>query len=137
MQRFLSGRLSKSALICSTAIGLSLTTGIGAASAQASTQPAAQPTSEVVVTGTRIPRRDFTAQSPIVTVNSQAFENRSGPEIEQTLNQLPQFHTDLNSQIGQAGAGQPSASQTPGAAFLNLRGLGPNRNLVLIDGRRA
>src|SRR6516225_9519958 len=132
MHRFVSGRLSKSALICSTAIGLSFGAGIGAAS---SAETTAQPSSEVVVTGTRIARRDFTAQSPIVTVNSAAFDNRAGPEIEQTLNQLPQFHADINSQIGQAAAGQPSASQTPGASFLNLRGLGPNRNLVLIDGR--
>jgi outer membrane receptor protein involved in Fe transport len=133
MHRLVSGRISKSVLVCSSALTLSFALADVASAADA----AAQPTSEVVITGTRIARRDFTAQSPIVTVNEQAFENRAGPEIEQTLNQLPQFHADLNSQIGQAGAGQPSASQTPGAAFLNLRGLGPNRNLVLIDGRRA
>jgi outer membrane receptor protein involved in Fe transport len=91
----------------------------------------------VVVTGSRIVRRDFTAVSPIVTVNSQTFESRAGPEIEATLNQLPQFQAGINNQIGQAGAGQQSATQTPGASALNLRGLGPNRNLVLLDGRRA
>ena len=135
MQRLVTGRFSRSVLACSTAITMSFAAGVGVAAA--ADPPGAQPTSEVVITGTRIARRDFTAQSPIVTVNSQSFENRAGPEIEQNLNQLPQFHADVNSQIGQAGAGQPSASQTPGASFLNLRGLGPNRNLVLIDGRRA
>ena len=93
--------------------------------------------SEVVVTGSRIVRRDFTAVSPIVTVNQQTFESRSGPEIESTLNQLPQFSTGLGNSIGQAGNGQPSATSSPGASTLNLRGLGPNRNLVLMDGRRA
>ena len=134
MRRFVSGRLSKSVLACSTAITMSFAVS-GVAHAQAA--PAAKPSDEVVITGSRIGRRDLTAPSPIVTVNSTSFENRSGPEIEQNLNQLPQFHADLNSQIGQAAAGQPSASQTPGASFLNLRGLGANRNLVLIDGRRA
>jgi outer membrane receptor protein involved in Fe transport len=92
---------------------------------------------EVVVTGSRIVRRDFTAVSPIVTVNRQTFESRAGPEIEQTLNQLPQFQAGVNNQIGQAAANQQGATQTPGASALNLRGLGPNRNLVLLDGRRA
>src|SRR5690348_2026624 len=46
---------------------------------------------EVVVTGSRIKRRDYESQSPIVTVNSDAFENKSSVSIEATLNQLPQF----------------------------------------------
>jgi iron complex outermembrane receptor protein len=139
MQSIVSRRLSRSILICSTAITMSLvSSAAGAEQTERGVAAAGAPAaSEVVVTGSRIARRDFTAPSPIVTVNSQSFENRSGPEIEQNLNQLPQFHTDANSQLGQAQGGQPSASQTPGASFLNLRGLGANRNLVLIDGRRA
>ena len=131
-----TSRLSRAALLGATAMatGVALAATSGGAYAQ---DKADATVGEVVITGSRIARRDFTAPSPIVTVNSSTFENRAGPEIEQTLNQLPQFHTDLNSQIGQAAAGQPSASQTPGASFVNLRGLGPNRNLVLIDGRRA
>ena len=65
---------------------------------------------------------------------AEAFENTSGTGIETVLNQLPQFvpgSTQFTSGI------QSGAASTPGAATLNLRGLGPNRNLVLIDGRRA
>src|SRR5262249_5738555 len=102
MQRLISGRISRSALACTTAFTLSFAAGVG--SAAAADAPAAKPTDEVVITGSRIPKRDFTSPSPIVTVNSAAFQNRAGPEIEQTLNQLPQFHADVNSQIGQAGA---------------------------------
>ena len=55
--------------------------------------------------------------------------------IETVMNQLPQFvpavtpftTTDV----------QASATNTPGASTLSLRGLGANRNLVLIDGRRG
>ena len=129
-------RSTRAILAGSTAMLLGLTVA-GATGTAASAADAPTVNSEVVITGSRIARRDFTAPSPIVTVNSSSFENRAGPEIEQNLNQLPQFHADANSQIGQAAQTQPSASSTPGAAFLNLRGLGPNRNLVLIDGRRG
>ena len=141
MHSILTGRrVTRAVLVGSTAMLAGLAMAGSTAYAQnnnSQSGSAGSTVGEVVVTGSRISKKDFSSPSPIVTVNSQAFDNRAGPEIEQTLNQLPQFHADLNSQIGQAGAGQPSASQTPGAAFLNLRGLGPNRNLVLIDGRRA
>src|SRR5690606_26535611 len=51
------------------------------------------------------------------------------------LNQLPQFVPALT-QFSTMDV-QNSATNTPGASTLNLRGLGPNRNLVLIDGRRG
>jgi len=122
----------KRALLGSTLLmGLATTTG-----AFAQDNPAAQ-VEEVVVTGSRIVRRDFTAVSPIVSVNQQTFENRSAVAIESTLNQLPQFVTGALNQIGNAGNNTTSATATPGASALNLRGLGPNRNLVLLDGRRA
>ncbi|MGV3590725.1 MAG: TonB-dependent receptor plug domain-containing protein, partial [Gammaproteobacteria bacterium] len=89
---------------------------------------------EITVTGSRIVRRDLSSPSPILTVGTQDFENSSTTGVESVLNQLPQFvpgGTQFNSSI------QNSATSTPGAATLNLRGLGSNRNLVLIDGRRA
>ena len=139
-RNWMGRRMTRAALAGSTAMLVGWAMAASTASAQSNggqTASGSATVGEVVVTGSRIARRDFTAPSPIVTVNAQTFENRAGPEIEQNLNQLPQFHADTNSQIGQAAAGQPSASQTPGASFLNLRGLGPNRNLVLLDGRRA
>jgi outer membrane receptor protein involved in Fe transport len=90
---------------------------------------------EITVTGSRIVRRDFEANSPILTVDEQAFDNTMSIGIETVMNQLPQFvpavtpftTTDV----------QASATNTPGASTLSLRGLGANRNLVLIDGRRG
>ena len=134
------GRISRSALIGSTAVlaGMAL-----AGSAYAQNDPdcgkpghPACATQEIVVTGSRIARRDFTANSPIVTVNSAAFQNTSQAEVEDTLNKLPQFQAGLNNQISQAQQVQPSATATPGTSALDLRGLGPNRTLVLVDGMR-
>lgn len=88
---------------------------------------------EVTVTGSRIVRRDLTAPSPIVTVSAETFENTSTTSMEATLNKLPAFKPAGNQFLSGAQAGPTT---TPGAATLNLRGLGANRNLVLIDGRR-
>ena len=93
---------------------------------------------EVVVTGSRIVRRDYVSQSPIVTVGSDALEQHSNVGIESTLNQLPQFTTAGNqSTLSAASTPFPAATAAPGAATVNLRGLGTNRVLVLVDGRRA
>jgi outer membrane receptor protein involved in Fe transport len=90
---------------------------------------------EVTVTGSRIVRRDLTAPSPIVTVGNDLFEQTSTSAVETALNQLPQFVPSQT--MFSAADVQPSAFNNPGIVTLNLRGLGANRNLVLIDGRRA
>jgi len=91
---------------------------------------------EVTVTGSRITKRDMSAPSPVLTVGSESFENSANVSIETIMNKLPQF-TPGETQFGAGAADiQSSASNTPGTATLNLRGMGANRNLVLINGRR-
>jgi outer membrane receptor protein involved in Fe transport len=93
---------------------------------------------EITVTGSRIVRRDYTAQTPIVTIEKEAFESRMNVGIEATLNQLPQFNvTGSQSALSRAQTPFPAATEAPGAATINLRALGPNRSLVLIDGKRV
>jgi outer membrane receptor protein involved in Fe transport len=103
---------------------------------------------EITVTGSRIVRRDFEANSPITTLDSERFEESSNVGMESVLNQLPQFvpavsQFNVGSEFGVQGTSffseqlSAGASRTPGQATLSLRGLGPNRNLVLLDGRRA
>ena len=89
----------------------------------------------IVVTGSRIQRRDYEANSPIVTANEELFENSSTAAIETNLNKLPAFTPVQTPNLG--GDIQATATNTPGAATISLRNLGTNRNLVLIDGRRA
>ncbi len=93
---------------------------------------------EIVVTGSRIVRRDFESSSPIVTVKGDTFVERSNIGLETTLNQLPQFTPAGTQSISSAAASPtPSATSAPGAATVNLRGLGTNRTLVLVDGKRV
>jgi iron complex outermembrane recepter protein len=89
---------------------------------------------EILVTGSRIVRRDLEAASPIMTVDAQRLENSSTISIESVLNQMPQFVPE-GTQFDQGIQAGPTASL--GIGSLNLRGIGSNRTLVLIDGRRA
>lgn len=95
---------------------------------------AAEGLDEITVTGSRIVRRDFDSPSPIVTVGSEMFEQTGSVAVEKALNQLPQFVPSQT--MFSSGDVQPSPFNNPGIVTLNLRGLGANRNLVLVDGRR-
>ena len=124
-----SGWLVRAAV--ATALGSAVfATGVYAAEGNASE---ASELDEITVTGSRIVRRDLNAPSPVVTVNTETFENTATTSMESVLNQLPQFTPQGSQFVSGAQAGPTS---TPGAAILNLRGLGANRNLVLVDGRR-
>ncbi len=108
------------------------------AAAQAQ-QPAAaaqaQALEEITVTGSRIQRRDYSANAPITTIDQGAFQATSTIGVETVLNQLPQFVPAIT-QFSTTDV-QQTANNTVGGSFVSLRGLGPNRNLVLIDGKRA
>ncbi len=85
---------------------------------------------EEVVIGTRIAREDFVAASPIVTANVQGMTRQGFTALDDFLRRLPQFRPGLGD------FSNTSSGGTIGQSTLNLRGLGPQRNLVLIDGRR-
>src|SRR5690606_30519271 len=124
--------VGRTTLIASS-ISLALT--ITAHAPAAAQEPSVE---EVVVTGSRIARRDYEAQTPIVTLDAEAFTERTNIGLEATLNQLPQFTVaGTQAQASPAGTPFPQASAAPGAATVNLRGLGLNRTLVLMDGRRV
>ena len=108
--------------------------GNAVSTAMAQDAPEGQGLEEVTVTGSRIVRRDLTAASPIMTMDRSSFEESSTVGLESVLNQMPQFVAAGDQFTSGIESG---ATTTPGSATLNLRGLGTNRNLVLIDGRRA
>ncbi len=104
-------------------------------------EAAADEIGELVVTGSRITRRDYEANSPLVTVDAAALEQRAGLNVESYLNQLPAYNPAASPNVkGGSGSNsdvQISAVNSVGIASISLRGFGPNRSLVLIDGRRA
>jgi outer membrane receptor protein involved in Fe transport len=102
------------------------------ASANASGPPTGD---RIIVTGSRIARPDYTATSPIVTVDSELIERSSNINLEANLNKLPQFSPALTQ--FNTGDFQANANNTIGVSTVSLRQLGSNRNLVLLDGRRG
>jgi iron complex outermembrane recepter protein len=105
-------------------------------------EPAAQQQQpeEITVTGSRIVRRDYDANSPLQTVDRSAFENQNSISLETALNDLPQFvpaAQGLTQLQDQSQMTDNFTTLTSGASTVSLRGLGANRNLVLLDGYRA
>jgi iron complex outermembrane recepter protein len=82
----------------------------------------------IVVTGSLVRRANNSAVSPIVTVGEAAIEESGTVNLNDVLNQVPSFTTSGNAATGGQGTG--------GRATINLHGLGSNRNLVLLDGKR-
>ena len=94
--------------------------------------PDAAPSEEViVVTGSRIARPELAASSPIQVLGSAEIEQQGSQNISDVLNELPSVG------IGTSRANTNFATTGNGVATIDLRNLGENRTLVLINGRRA
>jgi len=84
-------------------------------------------TEQVQVTGSLIPRPTLEAMSPVTTLDIEELTYRGMSRVEDLLQTLPQVFAAQNSTI---------ANGASGTATIDLRYLGANRTLVLIDGRR-
>jgi iron complex outermembrane recepter protein len=87
---------------------------------------------EVVVTGSRIVRNGFQAPTPVTVATTEALERAAPTSIPDGLNQLPQFTGSSSAQAPGNAATRPAAGN-----YLNLRGIGEVRNLILLDGQRV
>jgi len=110
-------------LAVTAAMGLSSAVFTGSAA-----QAQQQIVEEVVVTGSRIARQDFVSNSPVATVGAEQFLLTNTVNTENLLNQLPQTVPGFDSSSNNPGNG---------LATVNLRGLGAQRTLVLMDGIRV
>ncbi|SFS10370.1 TonB-dependent receptor [Sphingomonas jatrophae] len=99
----------------------------------AAAEPAAAAAPDVVVTGSRIVRNGYDAPTPVSVVTEAEIQQAAPVTIADYVNQLPSL----------AGSQSPRSSASTvggglaGANLLNLRNLGPNRTLVLLNGRRV
>jgi len=85
---------------------------------------------EILVTGSRIARRDFNTPSPLTTIDREMIDFSGQPTIEDTLNQMPQVSPAFGRTSNR------TFHENAGTATVNLRGLGAGRSLVLLNGRR-
>jgi outer membrane receptor protein involved in Fe transport len=88
---------------------------------------------EIVVTGTRITRNGYEAPTPVTVLNPEEFQASAARNIADVVNALPTF---VGSTVA-ANSGGNVSSGTAGINALNLRDLGANRTLILLDGERS
>lgn len=95
-------------------------------------QPADAPTGdqEIVVTGSRIRSPNLTGPNPVTTLQGDAFFQTGSVSIGDRLNQLPQLASTFSQSNSTRFLG------TSGLNLLDLRQLGTQRTLVLVNGRR-
>ena len=87
---------------------------------------------QIVVLGSRIPRRiDKEGPAPVTTITSQDIERQGYQSVPDVLKSITQNGGETQSQQSFSGN-----DFTPGAQQVDLRGLGPNHTLVLVNGRR-
>ncbi|MDB5735392.1 MAG: TonB-dependent receptor [Alphaproteobacteria bacterium] len=98
------------------------------------TDPAYAGTESVVVTGTRIVRDNDYAPPPATIVAADQMLRITPSGLPNALNKLPLF-APAQTSISTASGANGKGSRPPGN-FMDLRGLGPNRTLVLEDGHR-
>jgi len=84
----------------------------------------------IVVTGSRIRRPNLVSNVPITSVSTEELLDRAAPQLGDALNDLPSLRSTFGSSNSQRFIG------TTGLALLDLRGLGTERTLVLVNGRR-
>ena len=121
-------RAIRYALLANAAAGSAVLPLVATAQqAQPAAAETATPIQEVVVTGSRIVQPGLQAISPVTTVSNEEFKNQGVTRVEDLLNNLPQVVSDQAGNI---------SNGSSGTAAVDLRGLGPNRTLVLINGRR-
>ena len=112
-------RTLKSALMAGAAVAT-----VMSVAPQAYAQDDQSKVEKVTVTGSRIPRKDYTSNSPLTTVTAQQIKDSGSTTIDQLLNTLPQVVPTLARGTNNGGGG---------LALVDLRGLGA-RVAILVFG---
>ncbi len=84
---------------------------------------------QIVVTGSRIPRTSFEGPAPVISISSEDI-------LKNGFGSVPDIMTALTQNLGALDNNQYTYGFSPGAQAVDLRGMGPNHTLVLVNGRR-
>jgi iron complex outermembrane receptor protein len=130
MSKFSRGALG----LCVSTIALAVSAGAAHAQESEAIAPenveASEDGTTIIVTGSRISRPNFDTVEPSVVISADQIESRGFETLGQALNELPAFGVPGSSPVG----GQSSFG--PGQSFVNFLGLGSERTLTLVNGRR-
>ena len=123
---FTNNKIAKAVKIA-CAFGAASTIGF-TGSAMAQEAGAEEAVEKIQVTGSRLRQAEFASAAPIAVVGQEQFELTATVNTESLLNTLPQVVPGLD---------RTSNNPGNGTATVDLRGLGTNRTLVLVNGTRA
>ena len=112
-------------------IQLALMGVAASAAAQAPASSSVKQLDSVQVTGSRIPRAQVEGPAPITVINAEQIRASGFTTVPDVLRAMTQNGGETQSQQSSSGA-----DFSPGAQQVDLRGLGPNHTLVLVNGRR-
>lgn len=115
---------------CLTLIGAFLPASAQAQDAAAGEDAAASEGDVIIVTGSRIIRPTVASPIPVTTVTAEELTRSGQTNIGDVLNDLPSLRSTYSASNSARFIG------TTGLNLLDLRGLGPERTLVLVNGRR-
>jgi len=118
----MTNKMMKASLLASTVIVGSLV-----ATPAIAQEGASEDGGTILVTGTRIQRRNTDSAAPVAVVDSEEFSLSGTVNVENVVNTLPQVVPGFTSNSNNPGTG---------TSTLNLRGLGSARTMVLVNGRR-
>lgn len=102
-----------------------------AADATAAPSTAQEPAGDIVVTGSRVTRNGYQAPTPVTVVGEEQLKEQAVTRLVDISRNLPQFRNQAGARSG------ANSSANGGQGRLDLRGLGANRNLILLDRRRV
>lgn len=88
---------------------------------------------DIVVTGSRIVRDGYTAPTPVTVAPVEDLVKSTPTNVPDALNKLPQFQNSSSP----ARSSHNFSNQPTNGNILNLRGVGGNRTLILLDGLRV
>jgi iron complex outermembrane recepter protein len=91
------------------------------------TQAQESPVTEVIVTGSRIASPNLESISPVAAISSEDIRVTGRTRVEDIINQMPQAIAEQGGSV---------SNGATGTATVDLRGLGSQRTLVLVNGRR-
>jgi iron complex outermembrane receptor protein len=123
----------RDAITFALAVGTTALAGTGIAFAQDTTPPADQPTTldRIEVTGSRIPRADVENEQPIITISRQAIQEQGFTSVADILQNLTSAGSPAISRADALASGEDV-----GGYYIDLRNLGANRTLILVNGKR-
>ncbi len=114
---------------------LSIST-LGTTAVHAQESPAApteDPLEQVIISGSRIARPGFDAPTPTTSIGVEEIQKAAPVNIADYVNELPQLSSSATPRVGNGN----TSTGFNGLNNLNLRSLGANRTLVLLDGQRV